>query len=157
MIINIVAYRPDAVDTCRGCVMDRSSSDLRMFNTEDINEAAEFIAKIRLEEHDYGREYANFEIIVVADGRVIIAEADDSNTWNPLADHSDDDAYRKFDELTDIFKELLADKLQNLLNKKAIIQAKVAAEAELAKQKFKEAEAERHRQFIISEYNRLNK
>ncbi len=63
----VVAYREDGVDTCRGCVMDRSSSafDLRTFQSAD--EAAAWQAD-KLMTSPSGREYCSWEFTWLVDG-----------------------------------------------------------------------------------------
>lgn len=46
MIFTVVAYRENSVDTCRGCVMERTDSDLDMLVSNDAHEVAKFIAPL---------------------------------------------------------------------------------------------------------------
>lgn len=44
--ITIIAYRSDGIDTCRGCVMERFSSEFDMGIFDDIKPAAVYYAKL---------------------------------------------------------------------------------------------------------------
>lgn len=64
----LIAYRPDSVDTCRGQVMDRSSSDLTFETGNTPDEIAQKWAKLRFNEPQ-GREYAETEFTLLLNGR----------------------------------------------------------------------------------------
>lgn len=65
----LVCYRANGVDTCRGCVMGRSDSDfeLRVFTSpEDV--AFLWAQKLR-ENASNGREYCDWDITLLIDGK----------------------------------------------------------------------------------------
>lgn len=65
----LVGYREDGVDMCRGCVMERSSSDFFLkvcFTAEEV--AAEWARRLFDEERN-GREYCSFEYTLLLNGR----------------------------------------------------------------------------------------
>lgn len=74
----LVGYREDGVDTCRGCVMERSSSDFFLkvcFTAEDV--AAEWARRL-FDEESNGREYCSFEYTLLLDGR---DDNNDPDSW----------------------------------------------------------------------------
>jgi hypothetical protein len=74
----LVGYREDGVDTCRGCVMDRSGSDFFLsvfFTAEEV--AAEWARRLFAEE-SMGREYCSFEYTLLLDGR---DDNNDPDSW----------------------------------------------------------------------------
>ncbi len=88
----VVAYRPDGVDTCRGCVMNRSSSDFELRCFQDLQAAAQWQAD-KLMDSPSGREYCSWEFTLLVDGL-------DADSWWQLHGDSDleeppFDQYRK--------------------------------------------------------------
>ena len=120
-IYTIVAYRPDGVDTCRGCVMARSSSDFECRAFSSMEEAAQFWATKRLESSTSAREYCSWEITALIDGL-------DCDSWWTLKGQDCDDDEPPFEEL-----QRMADQAFNAL---------VAARAEAARQEQLRAEAQ---------------
>jgi hypothetical protein len=89
MIFNIIAYRPNGDDYCRGCHMGSSDSQLETFHTEDVSKAAEFVAKKKFEDHiNTEREVCNHDFIIILDGRVMHNDID--NNWAPETDSDDE-------------------------------------------------------------------
>ena len=73
----IVAYRPDGVDTCRNCVMGRSSSDFELRVFRSAEEAADFWAAKDFESAYRAREYCSWELTLLVDGL-------DYETWDQV-------------------------------------------------------------------------
>lgn len=74
----LVGYREDGVDMCRGCVMERSSSDFFLkvcFTAEEV--AAEWARRLFDEERN-GREYCSFEYTLLLNGR---DDNNDPESW----------------------------------------------------------------------------
>lgn len=64
----VVAYRPDSVDTCRGCVLDRSDSAFELKVCHSVEEAAQFFANKCWENETREREFAPWDLTVLVDG-----------------------------------------------------------------------------------------
>ncbi len=77
----VIAYREDGVDTCRGCVMDRSSSDFALGVFQSAGEAAAWHAD-KLFNSPSGREYCSWEFTWLVDGL-------DSDSWWGVHGESD--------------------------------------------------------------------
>ena len=65
--LTLITYREDGVDTCRGCVMDRSSSDFSLNVFTDIESLVQHWAKHRWN-LPQGREYCSTEYTLIIDG-----------------------------------------------------------------------------------------
>lgn len=70
MIYSLICYRPDGVDTCRGCVMDRSSSDFEAIVSDNINDIIALWLKKREDEdaHKSERAYGDWETTLLLNG-----------------------------------------------------------------------------------------
>lgn len=64
----IIAYRPDHVDTCRGCVMGRTGSELETGFFDNPLEAATFAVGFENREGEADPSYAAWEITLLVDG-----------------------------------------------------------------------------------------
>jgi hypothetical protein len=64
----IIAYRPDGVDTCRGCVMGRTGSELETGFFGNLLDAATFAIGFENREGEADLSYAAWEITLLADG-----------------------------------------------------------------------------------------
>jgi hypothetical protein len=144
MIFNIIAYRPNGY--LNG---DRSDSYLHTFNTTDLQEAVEFIAKITFSDKWTDREYSSHEFIVIVDGRVIRNEID--NDWC-LPD--DTESYYDFyynnmlDEISKQVTQYGQDKVKKDA-KTAQIKVDIAIQQ-------KASEEAKHREYIKNEFAKLN-
>jgi len=72
----LIAYKSDNTDYCRGCEMDRWSSDFQLFCTDDLDELArEYfrIKQIKIEQRE-----AEYEITFLIDGVEASLEYDDA-------------------------------------------------------------------------------
>lgn len=67
-VYTLVAYRPNGVDTCRGCVMGQSDSDFAMGTFKSADEAAQFWAQKRWDDLGRGREACHWEVTVLING-----------------------------------------------------------------------------------------
>ena len=130
----LIAYREDGVDTCRGCVMDRSSSAFSLESATDAETIAGIWATARFNEPE-GREYCETEYTLLLNGR--------SPSSDPSA-YSDDDsevaeaaAYEAERLRVD---QLVASRLQELQAEKAAAAAR-AAEVAAVKRAAAEREA----------------
>ena len=65
--LTLITYREDGVDTCRGCVMDRSSSDFSLNVFTDIESLVQHWAKHRWNLPE-GREFCETEYTLLIDG-----------------------------------------------------------------------------------------
>jgi hypothetical protein len=65
----LICYRPNGIDTCRNCVMDRSDSDFELRTFDEPEAAAEFWAQKLWEDGQAGRAYCSWEITLLIDGR----------------------------------------------------------------------------------------
>jgi hypothetical protein len=70
----IIAYRPDHVDTCRGCVMDRTGSDFEISFHGSIEDAAAKAAEYESRDRN-NLAYGSWEITLLVDGE------DESKWW----------------------------------------------------------------------------
>ncbi len=140
---SVAAYRPDGVDSCRGCVMARSDSafDLRSFT--NVEDAARFWASKEFESKHSDREYASWELTVLVDG----GSLDD---WWRLSDDAGADREPLFDAFHDrcaaLFKELTAEhaEMQRLKQQAQLQQQQQAArQAEAAREAAERAELAR--------------
>jgi hypothetical protein len=64
----VLAYREDAVDTCRGCVMDRSSSAFEVKCFQSNDEAIKYWAEKRYADTTSERHLASWELTLLVDG-----------------------------------------------------------------------------------------
>jgi hypothetical protein len=154
-IINVIAYRSDGSDYCRGCLMGSSSSDLEIFNTTNIDEAIEFAAKKRVEDNHSEREYNSHELTFIIDGRVV---SSCEGSWYPDG-YDEDGTFEKYDALDTYIRTNLERRVKEIEDARIAAAALAKQRAEEAKEKQKAAEkiiaAEKHRQYIIEEFNKL--
>jgi len=64
----IIAYRPDYVDTCRGCVMGRTGSEMETGFFTTLLDAAVYAVGIENREGESDPAYAAWEITLLVDG-----------------------------------------------------------------------------------------
>jgi hypothetical protein len=77
----VIAYRPDGIDTCRGNVMDRSSSELDVRCFQDLDGAVKFWAEKQYDSTVSERHFCSWELSLLVDGM-------DDNLWSELNDDS---------------------------------------------------------------------
>lgn len=70
----IIAYRPNGVDTCRGCVMGTTGSEIETGFFQDALEAATFAVGFEDRPHEADPSYSAWEITLLVDGL-------DENAW----------------------------------------------------------------------------
>ena len=70
----IIAYRPNGVDTCRGCVMGTTGSELETGFFKDVLEAATFAAGFENRPEEADLSYSAWEVTLLIDGL-------DENGW----------------------------------------------------------------------------
>jgi hypothetical protein len=71
----IIAYRPDHVDTCRGCVMGRTGSDHEISFYSELQQAAEKAADYDTRDEERDAAYAAWQVTLLVDG------LDESEWW----------------------------------------------------------------------------
>jgi hypothetical protein len=136
----LVAYRPNGVDTCRGCVMGRSDSDFWLSvhtSAEDV--AAEWAQSLFKESQNQEREVCSIEYTLLVDGR----DENNDRCWTPDGDldpaHTDPDSGESY-------ASLARDQVQKLVSEK-LTELKTAHQAELDQKAAQEA-ARRQREAI---------
>lgn len=67
-VYTLIVYRPNAVDTCRGCVMGQSDSDFSLQTFYDEAALVQAWAQILCESAGRDREYASDEVTLLVDG-----------------------------------------------------------------------------------------
>lgn len=77
-IFTLIAYRPNGIDTCRGCVMDRSDSDLDIRSYDSIEEVATSIFEYNEISRNSDREYCEYDLTVLINGYQRYETSDDS-------------------------------------------------------------------------------
>ena len=65
----IVAYRPNHVDTCRGCIVGSTCSDHEISVVGSVAEAAAKIAAYTVASDSSGSDYASWETTLLVDGK----------------------------------------------------------------------------------------
>lgn len=124
----LLAYRPNAVDTCRNCVMGRSESEFEFQVFASAEELATWWAR-----HEtrvpHGREYAPFEYTVLLNGR----DEDHEPSWADLPDEDlDPESGSPWFEVERIrIRELLEAERATLAAAKKAEADRLAAEAEV--------------------------
>lgn len=149
MILNIMAYRANGEDSRMGCCVGSSDSNISFFNTQNIEEAAEFIAKIKFDDIFTDPEYCSHKFIVIADGRVISNDID--NEWYI------DDEVDKYRTITNDLNKLVNGLISKHTNAKVIAEEIAKEEAEEIKRMTNVEKAKAHEQYILEEYNKLNR
>lgn len=115
----IIAYRPDYVDTCRGCVMGRTGSELETGFFDNLLDAATFAVGFENREEESDPSYASWETTLLVDG---LGETEwwADKDWQEVAN----DPFEEFGSLRDEAARAVAEKRR--LEKER--QAAVAAE-----------------------------
>lgn len=131
----VVAYRPDGVDTCRGCVMDRSSSDFELRCFQDLTEAARWQAD-KLMDSPSGREYCSWEFTLLVDGM------DDNGWWEVYGDSDREEP--PFDQYRRLVDEAWAARKKAKEEQARLAQE--AAEREAALKRERDAQAKEARE-----------
>jgi len=146
----LIGYREDGVDTCRGCVMERSSSDFFLkvcFTKEEV--AAEWARRL-FDEESKGREYCSFEYTLLLNGR---DDNNDPDCWKVEA-HCNPETGEGWAEearaainarVTVLFEQLKAEKLAAEERAK---QAEEARRAEAAVRRREEQEAAERAEYL---------
>lgn len=146
---NVIAYRSNGYESCRGHVVDSTDSDCTIFNSTSLAETADHIAKLRFSEIDASRATNTWDISIIING-ICVEDAIESNWYN----YDDND----YDTSCCILGELVTAATLSLLN---VTQEHIQAEALAAEAKIKaDAEAEQLRiaqskAKIIADYKKL--
>jgi hypothetical protein len=151
MIVNLIAYRSNGDDSCMGCLVGRSDSSIVFFNTTDIEEAIVRMARINFDDKFTEREVNSHDFVVIIDGYVVINEVD--GTWYP--DDTSDEAYAKYDRYETDIRNGVAKYMKQMQDFKDKQDAAALFVLEKQKQQKLAYEAEQHRLYILSEYNKL--
>lgn len=77
-IFTLIAYRPNGIDTCRGCVMDRSDSDLEINSYDNIEDIATSIFKYNEISENSDREYCEYDLTILINGYQRYETSDDA-------------------------------------------------------------------------------
>lgn len=143
MHYTIVSYRPNGDDYCRGCHMASSSSDFDLQETEDLEQAARWVAdKLMADRRDAARrEVCEWEVHVLCDGRRLldIASADEEGRESIT------------DRITGRAQQIVAERIEDEKRKEAEKAAKLGEEAEKKKVAARVAKLAHER----AEYERL--
>lgn len=125
----IIAYRPDHVDTCRGCVMGRTGSELETGFFDNLLDAATFAIGFENREDEADPSYAAWETTLLVDG---LGESEwwADKDWQEV----DHDPFEKFGSLRDEAVRAVAEKRR--LEK----ERKIAAAAEQHRRRVAAAE-----------------
>jgi hypothetical protein len=67
-IFTLIAYRPNGIDTCRGCLMGQSDSDLEINSYTDIESIAKAIFKYKEIDKKSEREYCDYDLTILING-----------------------------------------------------------------------------------------
>lgn len=67
--LTLIAYRPNGIDTCRGCLMGTSDSDLNISEHRTIESIANQIQDFSEIDEKSDREYCSYDITILLDGR----------------------------------------------------------------------------------------
>jgi hypothetical protein len=146
---NVIAYRSNGYDTCRGQVMDSTDSECSVFNSTDINETATRIAELRFSETISSRATNSYEISVIING-ICIRDEIDSN-WFDYNTEQYDEVYDIIEELEAIAAvSLVAIKNKHVCNEALAKEAKIKADAEAEQARIAAAKAK-----IIDDYHKL--
>lgn len=77
-IFTLIAYRPNGIDTCRGCVMERSDSDLEINSYDNIEDIATSIFKYNEISENSDREYCEYDLTILINGYQRYETSDDA-------------------------------------------------------------------------------
>lgn len=67
-IFTLIAYRPNGIDTCRGCLMGQSDSDLEINSYTNIESIAKAIFKYKEIDKKSEREYCDYDLTILING-----------------------------------------------------------------------------------------
>jgi len=73
----VLAYRENSLDSCRGCVIERSDSAFDFGCFQNIEDAAAYWAQKRRENHTSEQRFAEWQLTLLVDGL-------DENAWQTL-------------------------------------------------------------------------
>jgi len=108
-IFTLIAYRPNGIDTCRGCLMGQSDSDLEINSYTDIESIAKAIFKYKEIDKKSDREYCDYDLTILINGhdRYSCADDDEGNR-----------IYELFDEIHN-YEEVIKQKEKERLEEEA--------------------------------------
>jgi len=99
-IYTLIAYRPNGVDTCRGCEMGKSGSEMFSMTTEDRDRVIEKLADFAFKDRYADRATCTWEILLYINGHLFHGYNDVDDVCSP----------DNFDELSDECRSILAEK-----------------------------------------------
>lgn len=70
-MFQLIAYKPDSSDYCRGCLMESFSSGFKFFASEKANDVLFELAKLKKENKLKNRAEAEWECILLVDGDLV--------------------------------------------------------------------------------------
>lgn len=154
-LINIIGYRHNSDLICSGHVVDSSSSDCTIFNTDSIVKAGEFLAKLRYDDLISGPEYSDTQIAIMINGFPVKYDEIDYND-----DYVEDISTDDYDDYAEILLQIerhAHTAIADIRRKhEESIQIKKQEEIEKVK-KQQEQNIARANQEIINKYNELVK
>jgi hypothetical protein len=148
-LFNVIAYRTNGDDTCRGQVMDSTDSVCSIFNSTDMSETATHIAELKFSDTTTNRATSSYEISIIING-ICVKDEIDSNWYNYNTELYDV-AHTVLDELEALSKlELVAMKKEQVIKDANAKEANIKDEAAKEQLKIVQAKAK-----IIDDYNKL--
>jgi len=127
-IFTLVSYRPNGVDTCRGCVMGTSNSEFNVFTSRNVKEVIERLVKNLVEDAFKGYEVCTWEHFIIIDGYT------EESDWYEQNDSVRNDREQLRIHINTAAKELsvtkIEEKKQQILDEKMMKQLKQQQEQE---------------------------
>lgn len=133
-VYTLLAYRPNGVDTCRGCVMGQSDSDFTAHYFTSADELVNTWARLRLDSLGTPREVCNVEFTLLING------LDENSWWNVFNDaydraEVDEPEFHALSDAAETQLEVLRAEKHELELKRQEAQAQVELLAQLAKRR----------------------
>lgn len=79
-IFTLIAYRPNGIDTCRGCLVGKSDSDMEINFFADIESIARAIFKYKEIDEKSEREYCDYDLTILINGHDLYSCSDDNES-----------------------------------------------------------------------------
>jgi hypothetical protein len=134
-IYTLIAHKPDGVDTCRGCVMDRWSGQFDRGFTDDIEDIKkEILRYYKMNKDDLDRFEPSWDVYIYIDG-IPVAELNDGDfnkAW---------DAWDTIEEKQEFFMEFIRKAIHQFDEDRTIARLK-AEEAKAFQDAIKKKELE---------------
>lgn len=148
LVYSLVAYRPNGVDSCRGCVMARSDSDIALHFFSSQEKLTDAWAQLRLAELGTGYEVSAVEYTLLINGM-------DDDAWWRI--HSQLNPEQEVDEAPFYeLRELAEQKYQSLVLQEKQREQQAKIELERTQQLERERATEQARQAEKKLYEQLH-